>query len=476
MRQGQGDTFTIKRLDPEDSTMPVLRRPMATTRMLVRELSALLCLALAGTASAADWPQWGGPRRDGVWREDGILGRFPKDGPAVRWRRPVGPGFTGPAVANGYIYVMDRQTPKETEGKPGPGSERVLCLDAAKGTVVWQHLYDCPYKIYYPQGPRATPVVRDGRVYTLGAMGDLHCYDAASGKLLWERNFPRDFKAKPPAWGWSASPLLEGNQVYCLVGGEGSAVMSFDKDSGKELWRACTAEEIGYSTPLLCEAGGKRQLVVWLDASVNALDPRTGRLYWSVPHPKDGKPERPVVTVASPVRADQWLFISEFYKGSLMLRLDADKPAAAEAWRSKSDNPSKPDNLNAIMATPVIQDGHIYGICGTGELRCVKADTGKVVWETYAATGGKRALFANAFLVPQGDRFFLWNDGGDLIIARLTPKGYDEIGRANLLEPTLTTRGRTVVWSHPAFAGRCMYARNDKELICVSLAAAATSG
>jgi outer membrane protein assembly factor BamB len=437
----------------------------------VRELFALACLGLAGTAGAADWPQWLGPRCDGVWREEGILDKFPKGGPAVSWRRPVGPGFTGPAVADGKVYVMDRQTAKEREGKPGPGSERVLCLSAADGSVVWQDTYDCPYKIDYAQGPRTTPVVNGGKVYTLGAMGDLHCYDAANGKLAWARNFPRDFKAKPPLWGWSASPVVEGNRLICLVGGEGSAVVAFDKDSGKELWRACTAEEICYSTPLLCEAGGKCQLVAFLDASVNSLDPETGKLYWSVPHPKDGKPERPAVTVASPARSGEWLLISEFYKGALMLRLAADQPAAAEAWRSKSTNPSKPDTVNAILATPVIQDGHVYGVCGTGELRCVKADTGQVLWETYEATGGKRALFANAFLVPQGDRFFLWNDGGDLIIARLTPKGYEEISRAHLLEPTLTTRGRTVVWSHPAFAGRCMYARNDQELICVSLAA-----
>ena len=134
--------------------------------------------------------------------------------------------------------------------------------------------------------------------------------------------------------------------------------------------------------------------------------------------------------------------------------------------------PRTTDGLHSIMPTPSIKDGHIYGVCSYGQLRCLKADTGERVWETLkATTGDKLERWANAFLVAQGDRFFLFNEKGDLIIARLTPKGYEEISRAHILEPTNTMPGRPVVWSHPAFANKCIYARNDKEIVCISLAA-----
>jgi outer membrane protein assembly factor BamB len=154
-----------------------------------------------------------------------------------------------------------------------------------------------------------------------------------------------------------------------------------------------------------------------------------------------------------------------------MLRLNADKPNAEEVWRGKSDNPEKPDTLHTVMTTPIIRDGHVYGVCGFGQLRCLRADTGAEVWQTQDVFQGKRAFFGTAFLVAQGERFFLFTDQGDLVIARLSPKGYNEIDRTHLVEPTVSTRGRTVVWCHPAFAERCMFVRNDKEMMCVSLAA-----
>jgi outer membrane protein assembly factor BamB len=155
-----------------------------------------------------------------------------------------------------------------------------------------------------------------------------------------------------------------------------------------------------------------------------------------------------------------------------MLKLAADRPAATVSWRSKETSSiGKTDGLHALMGTPALVDGHVYGVCSFGELRCLKAATGERVWQSYDATAGRKALFATAFLVRQGDRFWIFNDAGDLILARLSPKGYEELGRAHLLEPTLFSRGRDVVWSHPAFANRCVYVRNDKEIICVSLAA-----
>jgi outer membrane protein assembly factor BamB len=374
---------------------------------------------------------------------------------------------------------MDRQRGKDAAGKPlrptrdgVPGNERVLCLDASTGKVVWSQEIDCPYTISYASGPRTTPLVHGDRVYTLGAMGQLQCLDKIDGRILWRKNVVKEYGLEsPPVWGYAAHPLLDGNLLYCLVGGPGSAVVAFHKDTGKEVWKALTTEEIGYSPPMIYEAGGKRQLIVWLSESVNSLDPATGQIYWTRPYPENGEPQRPAVNIITVRRCQDRLFVSTYYHGPLMLRLTTDKPGAEVEWKGKSNNPNKPDGLHMVMAAPVFKDGHIYGVCANAELRCLKADTGAQVWQTYAATGGKKADCGTAFLVPQGDRFVIFNDQGDLILADLTPQGYREIDRAHVLEPDHAARGRQVVWSHPAFAGRCVFARNDHEMVCLSLAA-----
>jgi outer membrane protein assembly factor BamB len=448
--------------------------------IVLRSGGTLLLLAALATAPelarADDWPQWLGPKRDGVWREKGILQKFPKGGPKILWRKPIGGGYMGPAVAQGQVYVMDRKPVQQGV----PKKERVLCFNSTDGKLLWKHEYDCKYAISYPVGPRATPLVHQGKVYTLGAMGHLFCLDAAKGTVRWSKDFAKEYKARPPVWGWSASPLLDGNKLICLVGGKGSVVVAFDKDSGQEKWKALTAAEIGYSSPVIFKAGGKRQLIVWHSEAVNSLDPDTGTKYWSVLYPHLPKLKgQPAVQIATPRKEGDMLFFTSFYYGPLLLKLDAEKPAATVLWRGKIKIPGKDrDGLHAINTTPVFKDGYIYGIGGGGELQCIQAKTNKEQWQTYAAIAGlkseekpkKPAFCATAFLIRHGDRYFLFNDQGDLIIARLTPKKYEEIDRANILEPTGFAMGRKVVWSHPAFANRCMFARNDKKIVCVSLA------
>ncbi len=436
--------------------------------------AVLLSLTIPIAGRADDWPQWLGPERDGVWRETGIVEKFPPGGPRVRWRTPVGGGYAGPAVADGRVYLMDRQLPEGVRNPANPfakervpGSERVLCLSAENGKVLWKYEYQCDYQISYPAGPRTTPVVHGGRVYALGAMGDLLALDAVTGKLIWSRNLAKDYQFAAPLWGCSAHPLLDGDRLICMVGGEGTTVVAFHKDTGKELWRALTAKEPGYCPPMIYTAGGKRQLIVWHPEAVNSLDPETGKLYWSQPFRlKAG------LAIPTPRQAGDLLFVTAFYNGPMMLKLDSGKPAATVLWKGNSDSEMKTDGLHAIMSTPFIKDGHIYGVCSYGQLRCLKVDSGERVWETLAATtpNNRPARWANAFLVAHENRFFLFNEKGDLIIARLTPKGYDEIDRAHLLEPTGVAMGRDILWSHPAFANRCLFARNDKEIICVSLA------
>jgi outer membrane protein assembly factor BamB len=441
----------------------------------VTSLLAAGLLTATALARADDWPQWLGPQRDGVWRETGIVENFPSQGPPVRWRVKIGGGYTGPAVAQGRVYVMDRQVAKGSSNPADPfargkipGTERVLCLNEADGRILWQQEYECAYTVSYPAGPRTTPTVGDGKVYTLGAEGHLLCLDTANGQVLWSHLFTKDYGVATPTWGFAGHPLLDGKKLICLVGGEGSVAVAFDKDTGKELWRALSARQPGYAPPMLYEAGGKRQLILWHPESVNALNPETGEVYWSVPFKV-----REGLTIATPRKLGDSLFVTAFYDGPLMLRLDPDKPGATLVWKGRKSSERDTDGLHAILCTPFLEGGHLYGVCSYGQLRCLKAGTGERVWESFAATtGGQPVRWANTFLVKHGDRFFLFNEKGDLIIAKLTPQGYEEVSRAHLLEPTGTAAGRAVLWSHPAFANRCLFARNDQEIICVSLAGA----
>jgi outer membrane protein assembly factor BamB len=446
------------------------------SRLAALLAGAVLLAPLA--VRADDWPQWLGSKRDGIWRETGLIEKFPAGGPKIVWRTPIENGFSGPAVAGGRVFITDRRRARDEKGEPirptrdggFPGTERVLCLNEADGKVIWKHEYDCPYKIYYPNGPRCTPLIHLGKVYTLGAMGDLLCLDAKKGDVIWSKNIAKEYKAELPVWGYAGHPLIEGDLLYCLVGGEGSAVVAFNKDTGREAWKALTCEEIGYAPPMIYEAGGKRQLIAWHAEAINSLNPKTGELYWTQPYPPKGKPQRPAVSIVSPARLDDRLYVSAYYNGGLMLKLDKDKPTASVLWQSQ-DTPRKPDGLHALMTTPVLKDGHLYGIGGEGELICQKIDTGEKVWESLQAIGGEKTTFGTVFLTPHAERWVLFNDAGYLILAEVSPKGYKETDRGKVLEPTYEARGRKVVWSAPVYANRCVFARNDKEIICISLAA-----
>jgi outer membrane protein assembly factor BamB len=436
-----------------------------------------LILLLAGPSTlvrADEWPQWLGPKRDGVWREKGILDRFPESGPRVSWRAPVGAGYSGPAVADGRVFITDRVLSEGIKNPADPfakssvaGQERVLCLEESSGKELWMHSYPCEYRISYPAGPRSTPLVAAGKVYTLGAMGDLLCLDCQSGKVQWSVNFPKDFQAELPIWGFAASPLLDGEKLICMVGGPAALVVAFNKDTGKEIWRALKTKELGYCPPMIYEFGGKRQLVIWHPQAINGLDPETGKSLWSQPFAV-----RAQLSVPTPRKTGDLLFVTSFYNGSILLQITGDDPKIVWKGKSNSEQPSRTDGLHSIMPTPVIKDGYIYGVCSFGELRCLELQSGKRIWQTYAATGGKSRRWANAFLIEQGDHFFLFNEQGDLIIANLTPEGYKELSRAHILEPTNQMVGdRPVVWTHPAFAHQHMFARNDKEIVCVDLSA-----
>lgn len=425
--------------------------------------------ALAGTVLAADWPQWMGPARDSVWREEGIVEQFPEGGPPVRWRVPVAGGYAGPSVANGRVFVPDfvRQE-GEINNNPNnrnelKGTERILCFDAATGDPLWTHQYDEQYAISYASGPRVTPTVDGDRVYTLGAEGALFCLNVENGQPIWSKNLPSEYKMETPIWGFCGHPLVDGDLLYCLVGGRESVAVAFDKHTGEEVWHALSAREPGYCPPTMIQIDGQKQLLIWHAEALNGLDPATGEVYWTQPlAPKYG------MAIAAPRLSGELLFASGIGPVSGVYKIGSSPANAELVWGD--NNPRR--GVYCSNSTPFIEGDTIYGVgVHNGELCAADLRTGKRLWETFqATTGDRRASSATAFIVRHDDRFFLFNDQGELISARMDREGFQELDRAPILEPTNEASGRSVVWTHPAFANRSMYIRNDKELRCVSLA------
>src|SRR6185436_10686313 len=259
-----------------------------------------------------------------------------------------------------------------------------------------------------------TPAIADGKVYALGAEGNLFCLDAEKGTAIWSNDFKKTFSVKTPMWGFAGHPLVDGKKLICLAGGQGSVAIAYDKDTGKELWRALSAKEPGYAPPMIYEFAGKRQLILWHPESVNSLDPETGKVLWTYPTAQ----ARSGMTIPSPRQAGDLLFLTSFYNGSLMLRVGEEKPALV--WESKKISEKDTDGLHSVMATPWLENGHIYSPCSYGQFRCLKADTGERLWETFEPTTGKSERWGNVFIVknPATRNCFLLNEKGDLIIAK----------------------------------------------------------
>ncbi len=418
---------------------------------------------------ADDWPHWLGAGHDAVWYETGIIREIPAQGLKVKWRSPISGGYSGPAVAGGKVFVTDYQ---RNSGDPtnGPsrrakltGTERIRCLDAETGKEIWTHQYDCPYEVSYPAGPRATPAVDAGRVYSLGTEGNLLCLESKTGKVIWKKELKTAYKLTTPIWGFCSHPMIYGDLLYLMVGGKGTTVVAFDKHTGAEVWSALDSEEAGYCPVTLIEAAGIQQLIVWTPTALHGMNPKNGELYWKVAlQPAYG------MSVVAPRKYGEFLFASGIGTVGVCLKLDSTKPAVTEVWRGTSTT-----GVYCSNSTPIIENGIIYGVgCRKGELQAVQLETGKRIWESYKPTTGQRPQnHGTAFLTRNEERYFLFNEQGELVIAELSPAGYKEWGRAKLLQPTGEAFGRPVVWSAPAFANRCVFVRNDKEIICVDLTA-----
>jgi outer membrane protein assembly factor BamB len=430
-------------------------------RSPLRLLPLVPCL-LVDAAAADDWPQWRGPARDGAWRESGLIERLPEGSIPLRWRVAIGSGYSAPSVADGRVCVTDRVE------EPEP-AERVLAFDAATGAPLWSHAHPCSYEgISYDAGPRCAPLLHAGRTYTLGAAGHLLALDAASGAVIWSHDLRAEYRIDMPIWGIAASPLVEaGLLIVPVSGSDGACIVAFEAGGGAERWRALS-DRGNYAAPIVIEQAGRRVLVCWTGDRIAGLDPRDGKILWAHPYPSARMP----LGVATPVHADGSIFVTGFYDGCALLRLGRDELSVTEAWRRRGPNEIATDGLHSIISTPLMRAGHVYGVDSYGQLRCLDLADGSRVWEDTTAV--PRARWATIHMVQNGSRTWMLNERGDLIVAELSPEGYRELSRTHLIDPTrrqLNERGG-VVWAHPAFAGRHVFARNDQELVCASLEAA----
>lgn len=414
---------------------------MPPSRYPFPALAVAILLAAAAGSTAGDWPQWRGPGRDGVARLDGLPDKLPAT-LAPRWRQPIGGGYGGIAVAFGRVYVMDRQKePREVE--------RVLCLDAATGRQLWEHSYPVTYgKLDYGNGPRATPAVHAGRVYANGALGHLHCLDAATGKVIWSRDTVKDFRGKVPTWGHSCSPLVDENRVIVQPGGQPDAcLVALDTVTGKEVWRSLS-DRPGYSSPVILSGEGWRELVYWTAENLAALERATGKVLWKVPF----TPIDYDVAISDPVYADGVVLASNYWTGSKAVRLDSRGLRPEVVWEGKQ--------LSLLMSTPLVRNGYAYALDRFRGLKCIEMRTGSVKWEGEHVT--PRGTNPQASLVWAGDRAFILNEKGDLLLASLTPEGFRGLGKMSVLTGQ--------VWAHPAYAEGCVFGRSDTEIVCVPLA------
>ena len=364
----------------------------------------------------------------------------------------MGWGFSSPVVDQGRVYLADSEVVKPK------AKERLHCLDERTGKPLWTHDYDVAYEDWafdpaQETGPVATPIVRSGKIYTVGRLGHVLCLDARTGDVLWQKNLEKDYGVKfAPG---TPSPLIDGELLILFVGGKPEAcIVALNKDTGKEVWKALD-ESLTFSSPIVIASGGKKQLIVWTQESVTSLDPANGDTWWQ---------QRLLTSsdyaVSTPVFHKDRLLI-----GGMMFQLHSDKPDATVLWPA-SKAPAR--RIYSHTSTALFRGDHLYSAKSTGELVCVDASTGKQVWESTKVTDMKSG--ASIFLTPNRDSVLLYTSQGELIRAQLTPQGYKEISRVAVLAPTFPFAGRNVAWSAPACANRCIFARNGKELVCASLA------
>lgn len=389
-----------------------------------------------------DWPRWRGPRGDGTWIGPKLSEHWPAE-LKLRWRKPIGGGYAGVIVAGNHVLLADRQT-APTE------AERIVCYDAQTGDVHWTHSDPVHYgQLDYGNGPRAAPTVFDGLVYAMGAIGKLNCLDLKTGSVRWSANLVSNFDGRMPTWGYAASPVIFRNTVIVHPGSaKGASVVALNRRTGKKVW-ASLSDEATYATPILIEQAGRVQLVCWTPSHIRGLDAASGDPLWELPYEVTYG-----VSIATPVYHAGLVFVSGYWAGAKAIRLDASGRKATLAWEDER-------TLRGLMSQPLCRDGFGYLLDKNFGLTCFEMATGNKLWaDGHRLTARDTNPQATLVWIGDSDRALALNAAGELILVRLNPKGYTELARSKIIDDT---------WAHPAYAGCCVYARNDHEILCREL-------
>lgn len=404
----------------------------------MRLIMSLLVSLLAVTLSTAqDWPQWLGPNRNGSI--DVAIAPWKGD-LAVAWRVPVGEGHSSPIVADGKVYLHSKVKGKD--------EEEITAWDLS-GKELWKQTNPrAAFTSMFGNGPRATPAVSAGKLYTYGVTGVLICRDAATGKELWKKDTLTEFKAKNLTFGVSSSPMVDDKNVYVMPGGTEGSIVAFNKDSGELAWKSGT-DKASYSSPMSTKFGDKMMLVFQTERGVVGLEPATGKEYFRVPL-KDLLNE----SSTTPVRMGDLLFAASVTFGSMGIKVDIKDGAvtANREWKNGA--------LTCYFATPVMSGGLLYAVTGqlarspVATLQCVDPTTGKSKWKKPSVGQYHATVYSTK------DNLLMLEEMGDLVLFEPNAEAYKELARAKLCGHT---------WAHPAYAQGMVFARDDRELIVVKL-------
>lgn len=405
-------------------------------------LSSLLAVCIP--CFADDWPQFRGPRRDGVSRETNLLKAWPEGGPKRLWLSTnLGSGYSGPAIVGEKIYIM---------GQRGD-AQWLLCLDANDGKELWATRLGDPYTNEFGDGPRGTPTVRDGLVFALGANGELLCAEAANGKERWRTNLTA-LGGTVPGWGYSESPLVDDPRVIITPGGEKGAVVAIDLKTGQTIWQSKGfSDEAQYTSLMILEKGGVREYISGNRERVAGLAADDGRLLWQQ------KFRSGVVVSQSPiVSGDQVYMVAAGGTGCKAVKLTA--PDAAEVVYANKVMKNLPGGV-------VLFDGHLYGYSDSIGWVCQNWLTGDEVWSS-------KALEKGTVTIADGIMYCLTEDSGTVVIADASPKGWKEISRFVLAPQSERRALKAKVWTPPVIANGRLYLRDQEDLWCfgISLQAA----
>lgn len=428
----------MRRVRQRFSALPTPRLSALPAAVFLQALR-LLALSAALSATAADWPQFLGPRRDGT-SPDPITTPWPADGPQVRWSREVGSGFSGPVVVGKRVLLHQRR-----------GSEEILeCLDADQGgKMLWSASQPTGYRddFGFDNGPRATPAVQENRVFTFGAEGTLSAFDLDSGKVLWSSALGRQLGADKGFFGFASSPLPAGALVLVNVGAPNNAgIVAVEAATGQIRWKS-TSHGASYSAPILTPLEGAPRAVFFTRAGLAVVDPTDGRLL--AEHPWRSRQNASVNAAAPLALGTNRIFLTTSYDtGATLLEIREGK--VRSLW-------SNDESLSSHYASVVHRDGLIFGFHGRQEygasLRCIDAATGKVRWTKDGLGSGS--------LMLAGQQLLVLTERGELIAAPAVPEGFRPAAQAQVLGSG--TR------AFPALANGLWFGRDTRKLVCLNL-------